>query len=81
MTTTIRTPRGWAAITRAADRAMRQPGPDPSDPREPCSEMVRQLDEFENDLITDAYGLGSEMNGLVARRHVERHSCQGWGES
>lgn len=73
---------GFPAVAKAADRAMREPGPDPVDPNGPieeCPLLLQEMDSFLDDPITTFYGVGSEMSGLVVRQHVARHHCQGYG--
>lgn len=84
---------GYAAVARAADMAVLPPTDDEllravlerdevggpvGDPDEPCPALERETQEFLDDPITEAYGL-SDMVGAVARGHVLRHKCQGWG--
>jgi hypothetical protein len=64
---------GWAAVRRAADRAVKEPEPEP-EPDE-CLELEREVSQFLDDPITSYYGVGGEMMPLVRSSHRRRHGC------
>lgn len=76
---------GWAAVRSAANRGMRDPRPDPVDPRLPCPSLEAELDRasatYEDDPISATAPSECHAAHLDAtlKNHVAAHGCRGLG--
>ena len=48
---------------------------------DPCPDLIREMDAFYDDPMTEYSGMGGEMSPLVEQGHIRRHNCQGMGEN